>query len=142
MALDDLDRRLLSALREDGRASTAALSRQLGVSRATVGARIARLVEEGTIIGFTARVRGEADPLTIHAVSLIEVEGRSIDAVIRRLRGFSEITSLHSTNGSWDLVAELRTANLGDFDRLLGQIRSIDGVINSETSLLLSSVLR
>lgn len=58
MALDDLDRRLLSALREDGRASTAALSRQLGVSRATVGARIARLVEEGTIIGFTARVRG------------------------------------------------------------------------------------
>lgn len=140
--LDDLDRRLLAALRQDGRASSAALSRLLGVSRATVSARIERLQENGTIIGFTARVRDESDPLTIHAISLIEVEGRTTDTVIRRLRGIPEIIALHTTNGGWDLVAELRTASLGDFDRLLGLIRSIEGVVNSQTSLLLSSVLR
>lgn len=49
--------------------------------------------------------------------------------------------SLHTTNGGWDLVAELRTDSLAGFDRLLGQIRAIEGVVNSETSLLLSSVL-
>jgi DNA-binding Lrp family transcriptional regulator len=88
------------------------------------------------------RVRDEADPLTIHAISFIEVEGRSTDDVIRGLRGFPEVIALHTTNGGWDLVAELRTETLGEFDRVLGRIRSIDGVVNSETSLLLSSVLR
>jgi hypothetical protein len=52
------------------------------------------------------------------------------------------VHALHSTNGGWDLVAELHTDSLKSFDQLLGRIRSIDGVVNSETSLLLSSVLR
>jgi DNA-binding Lrp family transcriptional regulator len=52
------------------------------------------------------------------------------------------VQALHSTNGGWDLVADLRTSTLTEFDRLLGRIRSTDGVVNSETSILLSSVLR
>lgn len=141
-SLTDLDRQLLSALREDGRASVASLARKLGVSRATVNSRIERLVASGTIVGFTARVRDELDPLALHAITLIAVEGRSADKVIRQLRGFPEIRALHTTNGGWDLVAELSTESLSEFDRVLGRIRGIEGVVNSETSLLLSSVLR
>ena len=141
-ALDDTDRRLLSALREDGRMPVAALARRLGIARATVTSRIDRLVESGTIIGFTVRVRDELDPLAVRAMTLIEVEGRTTDDVIRQLRGFPEIRSLHTTNGGWDLVAELGAETLAHFDGVLGRIRSIDGVVNSETSLLLSSVLR
>lgn len=140
--LDDLDRRLLSALREDGRMPVAALARRLGVARATVTSRIDRLVEAGTIIGFTVRVRDELDPLAVRAMTLIEVEGRTTDDVIRQLRGFPEIRSLHTTNGGWDLVAELGAETLAHFDGVLGRIRAIEGVVNSETSLLLSSVLR
>jgi len=142
MSLDDLDRRLISLLREDGRMPVATIARRLGVARATVNSRLARLISSGTIVGFSVRVRDELDPLAIHAVSFIEVEGRTTDRVIRELRGFPEISALHTTNGGWDLVAELRTETLTDFDRVLGRIRSIDGVVNSETSLLLSSVLR
>jgi DNA-binding Lrp family transcriptional regulator len=141
-ALDDLDRRLISALREDGRASVASLARTLGVARATVNSRLERLLSTGTVVGFTVRVRDELDPLAIHAISFIEVVGRSTDRVIRQLRGFPEIIALHTTNGGWDLVAELRTETLADFDHVLGRIRRIEGVVNSETSLLLSSVLR
>lgn len=140
--LSELDRRLLAALREDGRAPVAELARRLGVARATVTARIERLVASGTIVGFSVRVRDELDPDTLRAMTLIEVEGRTTDAVIRRLRGFPEIRALHSTNGGWDLVAELRVDTLAEFDQVLGRIRSIEGVVNSETSLLLSSVLR
>lgn len=140
--LDDLDRALLSALRRDGRAPIATLARTLEVSRATITSRIDRLVDNGVIVGFTVRVRDEVDPLDIRAISLIEVEGRTTDAVIRRLRGMPEIISLHTTNGGWDLVAELRASSLGEFDRVLGAIRATNGVVNSETSLLLSSVLR
>jgi DNA-binding Lrp family transcriptional regulator len=139
--LDDLDRRLLAALRANGREPVAALARTLGVTRATINARLERLMGSGTIVGFSVKVREGRDPDTIRAIALIEVEGRTTDAVIRQLRGLPGIDSLHTTNGGWDLVAELRTDTLANFDRLLASIRSIDGVVNSETSLLLSSVL-
>lgn len=140
--LDELDQRLLSALRADGREPVATLARRLGVTRATVTSRLDRLVQSGTVLGFTVRVREENDPRSVRAISLIEVEGRTTDDVIKKLRGFPEIHSLHTTNGGWDLVAEIRTVSLGNFDRVLGQIRAVDGVVNSETSLLLTSVLR
>lgn len=140
--MDDLDGRLLSALRENGREPVAVLARRLDVSRATVNSRLERLVASGTIIGFSVRVRDETDPLSIRAISLLEVEGRATDTVIRALKGLPEIRSLHTTNGAWDLVAELGMENLAEFDQVLGKIRSIEGIVNSETSLLLSSVLR
>jgi len=140
--LDELDQQLLAALRADGREPVATLARRLGVTRATVNSRLDRLVQSGTVLGFTVRVREEDDPRSVRAISLIEVEGRSTDDVIKKLRGFPEIQALHTTNGGWDLVAEVRTRSLGNFDRVLGQIRSVDGVVNSETSLLLTSVLR
>ncbi len=120
----------------------ASLARRLGVARATVNSRLDRLLSSGTIVGFSARVRDELDPLAIRATALIAVEGRTTDRVIRQLRGIPEIRTLHTTNGGWDLVAELRTESLRDFDQVLGRIRGIEGVVNSETSLLLSSVLR
>ena len=140
--LSDLDRRLLAVLREDGRAPVAELARRLGVTRATVNARLDRLVAGGVIVGFSVRLRDDDTEGGVRAVSLIEVEGRSTDDVIRQLRGLPEIEALYTTNGAWDLVAEVRTPDLAAFDRLLGRIRSVPGVLNSETSLLLSSVLR
>ena len=99
-----------------------------------------RLVETGTLIGFTARVREDYDENAVRAVMLIEVVGKSTTQVIRKLRGIPEIQTLHTTNGNWDLIADIRTSNLAEFDRVLRQVRMIDGVSNSETSLLLSSV--
>nr|WP_269328041.1 Lrp/AsnC ligand binding domain-containing protein [Kineosporia mesophila] len=69
------------------------------------------------------------------------MEGRATERVIAKLRGLPEIVSLHTTNGGWDLVAETRTTSLAEFDRVLSRIRSVEGVVNSETSLLLTSVL-
>ncbi len=140
--LDDLDRRMIAELRVDGRASATSLSNRLGVSRATINSRLDRLTREGIVQGFTVRIRDDHDDGELRAVALVEVQGRSTAEVIEQLRGFPEIHALHTTNGGWDLVAELRMSSLPDFDRVLGRIRSIDGVINSETSLLLSSVLR
>lgn len=140
--LTDLDKRLISALRKDGRAPISTLAAQLEVSRATVTSRIDRLTAEGIIVGFTVRVRGHAETAEVRAVSFIEVEGQTTDRVIRELRGFPEIQALHTTNGGWDLVAELSCADLAGFDDLLRRMRGLRGIVNSETSLLLSSVVR
>lgn len=140
--LDDLDRRLIALLRTDGRAPVTTLARQLGVTRATVNTRLERLLESGRVLGFTIRTRDERAEGEVRAISLVEVEGRTTNDVITVLRGIPEIQSLHTTNGGWDLVAEIRCDSLLEFDRILLQIRSVEGVINSESSLLLSSVLR
>lgn len=138
--LDDLDRRLVSLLREDGRAPIARLAAALKVSRATVDARLKRLLDSGALLGFTARVRNDYEAGTVRAIMLIEVAGKSTTAVIRSLRGIPELEALHTTNGGWDLVAQINAPSLGHFDRVLRTVRDIDGVQNSETSLLLSSV--
>ncbi len=139
-AYDSLDRELIGLLRNDGRAPLSKLAEILGVSRGTVQNRLDRLLASGALLGFTIRVREDYDPDTIRAIMMIEVVGKSTSEVIRRLRGLPELQTLHTTNGSWDLVAEVQTSSLGDFDRILREVRSIDGVLNSETSLLLSSV--
>lgn len=137
---DELDRRIIAHLRGDGRASLAKLADAIGVARGTVQNRLDRLTETGTLLGFTVRIREDYDDRRVHAVMMIEVVGKSTTQVIRKLRGIPEIAWLHTTNGKWDLVADIRAGSLSDFDRVLREIRMIDGVSNSETSLLLSSV--
>ena len=137
---DDLDRRIIANLRTDGRASLSKLADALGVARGTIQNRLDRLLASGALLGFTVRVREDYDDLSIRAVMMIEVLGKSTTQVIHRLRGIVEIRNLHTTNGNWDLVADIHAASLPDFDRVLREVRMIDGVGNSETSLLLSNV--
>lgn len=137
---DSLDSTLIAELRKDGRASISYLSQVLKVSRATVQNRLDRLVSSGVILGFTVRVHKEIEKETVRAMMMIEVAGQSTSQVIKKLRGIPELVTLHTTNGAWDLVAELQTTSLGEFDRVLRRVREVDGILNSETSLLLSSM--
>jgi len=137
---DRLDRDLIALLRHDGRAPLSKIAAILDVSRGTVQNRLDRLMESGALLGFTVRMREDDGLDAVRAIMMIEVVGKSTADVIRRLRRMPELQALHSTNGAWDLVAEVQTSNLADFDRVLREVRTIDGVLNSETSLLLSSV--
>ncbi len=137
---DPLDRELISLLRNDGRAPLSKLADILNVSRGTVQNRLDRLLNSGTLHGFTVRVRKDYELDSIRAFMMIEVVGKSTSQVIKKLRGIPELKTLHTTNGSWDLVAEIQTSSLSEFDRVLRDVRVIDGILNSETSILLSSV--
>ncbi|MFV0408639.1 MAG: Lrp/AsnC family transcriptional regulator [Paracoccus sp. (in: a-proteobacteria)] len=137
---DDYDRELIALLRQDGRAPVSKLAQIMGVSRATVQTRLDRLLASGAILGFTARVRDDYETSRIRAIMMIEVVGRNTSQVIRRLRGLTELQVLHTTSGKWDLIAEILVEDLAQFDRVLRDVRMVDGVLNSETSILLSSV--
>ncbi|KDC49909.1 MULTISPECIES: Lrp/AsnC family transcriptional regulator [Pseudoalteromonas] len=136
---DSLDNALIAELRKDGRASISALASSLNVSRGTVQNRLDRLVSSGAILGFTVRVHEHIETEAVRAIMMIEVVGKSTSQVIKTMRGIPELIKLHTTNGAWDLVAELQAANLSEFDGVLRQVREIDGILNSETSILLSS---
>src|ERR1700753_2195978 len=138
--LDDLDRRLLAILRADSRAPVAALAAKLKVSRGTVQNRIAKMLAPGGAIqAFTVRTRPEMEATRVRAIMCIAIEGERSGAVVKALRGFPEVDKIHTTNGRWDLVAELDTETLASFSRTLDQIRLIDGIASTETSILLAT---
>jgi DNA-binding Lrp family transcriptional regulator len=139
MAMDEIDRQLIALLRDDGRASVASLAKKLHVARGTVQNRMARLEADGTIVGYTVRLRPQVEEQRIRALTTVAVEGNRAEAVLKALRGDPAVSALHSTNGRWDIVAELRADSLEAFDRVLGRIRLIEGISTTETSLLLST---
>ena len=132
--MDDLDHRLIAALRHNARLSVAELAQVLTVSRGTVTNRMARLEREGVIVGYTVRLRPDATPDEIRAWTGIAVEGNQ-QSVIRALLGEPGVAALHDTNGRWDLLAELRVSDLDALSRALERIRRIPGVSASETSM-------
>jgi DNA-binding Lrp family transcriptional regulator len=136
---DDLDRRLIALLRADSREPAATLARKLRVSRGTVQNRIARLLASGEISGFTVRTRPDMEANRVRAIMTIAVEGERSGAVIKALSGLTQVAAVHTTNGRWDLVAELDVETLGAFSATLDVIRQIEGIASTETSILLAT---
>jgi DNA-binding Lrp family transcriptional regulator len=138
--VDDLDRQLISLLRANARLPIATLAKRLKVARGTVQNRLARLERDGQIAGYTVRLQAPDEERRVVALMLLAVEGPSVEDVLSSLRGDPAVSALHTTNGRWDVVAELRADTLEEFDRVLGRIRRIPGVATSETNLLLSTL--
>lgn len=137
--MDNLDQQLLALLRLDARASVATLAAKLKVSRGTVTNRIAKLEDTGVINGYTVRLRPDVVPDQITAWMSIAVEGNRTREVISILLGEPGVTGLFDTNGRWDLLAELRSSNLGELAEVLERVRLIKGIGATETSIHLQS---
>lgn len=137
--MDEVDRRLISGLRHDARASLSDLAHELGVSRTTVRARIERLRRAGEIVGFTVVLKGDTLHDPVRALMMIGIEGRGTDRILRQINGLSAVRATHTTNGRWDVIVEIGTATLEELDEVLSRIRRFDGIATSETSLLLST---
>ncbi len=137
--MDTLDHQLIGLLRNDARLSVAALAHKLQVSRGTVTNCIARLEDQGIIVGYTVRLRPDAQPNEIRAWTSIAVEGNETRMVIASLLGEPAVAELHDTNGRWDLLVGLRAANLTELSTVLERIRLIKGIHSSETSIHLKT---
>ena len=137
--MDKTDVDLVAALRHDARASLSDLAARLGVSRTTVRGRIERLRNNGDILGFSVVMRQDTLSDPVRGLMMIGIEGRGTDRIIRQLKGMVELRAVHSTNGRWDVIVEIGTDTLENFDTVLAQIRRLDGVVASETSLMLTT---
>ncbi len=137
--MDGTDRKLVELLYKNARLPVASLATILGVSRATVQKRLDRLIADGTITGFTVTINPAAEPGRVRAIMMVGIEGERSEPVLRALRRFPEVAAVHTTNGRWDLVVELRTDGLDTFDKALRRIRETKGIASSETSILLST---
>lgn len=105
----------------------------------TVRTRLARLQSEGIIIGFTVVLAEDLQEHPVRGMMMLGIEGKGTDRISRALGGIGAVQAVHSTNGKWDLIVELGTQTLQDLDKVLAQIRKLDGVSISETNLLLAT---
>ena len=137
--MDDIDRQLLALLRKDARTPVATLASKLGLARGTITNRLRKLEDEQVIVGYTVRLRPDAEPNQIRAWMGVVVDGNQTRAVIASLLGEPGVAALHDTNGRWDLLAELRVADMAELSRVLERVRLTRGIANTETSILLTS---
>ena len=138
MPRDSLDRELVALLQVNARESVANLGRKLGVARTTVLARLARLESSGAIIGYTARLGGEAGEQGVQAYVGISINPKLQRDVIKRLTRLPELRQLASVSGEFDYMALLRAPTTVRLDALLDEIGEIEGVLRTTTSVVLA----
>lgn len=137
--IDDVDRLLIAALKRDGRASISTLAATVGVTRSTVRKRLQRLEARGDILGYSVILRSDLATPSIRGISLIEIEGRGMKNIISKLSRLPGVDAIHSTSGRWDLIVEISADSPAELDMTLSELRAIEGISRSETSLLLST---
>lgn len=131
--MDGLDHRIVSLLQMDGRASNAALARELGVSEGTIRRRVSRLIQEDAI-SIAAVPNIEKLGYTTTAFIGLQVRPGKADDVADALAGLAEVHYASVTTGSYDVfiwVGLESAERLGEF--LHTSIAAIDGVQRTET---------
>ena len=137
--MDAIDEKLLLALRENARASTARLARLVGRSRTSVQSRLERLEREGVIVGYSVRVAPEHELGAVRAHVMIKVGPKEARAVTAALKAIPPVRVLHSVSGDMDLIAVAATASVAEMDGVIDRIGALDGVERTTSSILLST---
>jgi DNA-binding Lrp family transcriptional regulator len=137
--MDDLDVRLIDALRENARAPAAALARSLGLSRTTVQSRLERLERSGVVTGYTVRLSDAHERGRIHAYVMITVAHRHAAAVTAAIRRLPAVRALQSVSGPFDLIARAVTPTVAEMDALIDALGGLEGVERTTSSIVLST---
>jgi DNA-binding Lrp family transcriptional regulator len=137
--MDDIDARLIDALRDDARAPTAALARAMGLSRTTVQSRLERLERQGVIAGYTVRLSDVHERGQIHAYVMMTVSHKQAAAVTAAIRRLPAVRALQSVSGPFDLIARAVTPTVADMDALIDALGALDGIERTTSSIVLST---
>ena len=137
--LTDIDRQLLSMLRQDSRQPVTKLAADLGLSRANVYARLSRLEEEGVIQGYTVRLGSEYDRRLIRAQVMIKVQLKLAKVTEDELAAIAELSALHAISGEYDLIAVIEAETVSELNSLIDRIGALDGVERTTSSILLAT---
>jgi DNA-binding Lrp family transcriptional regulator len=137
--LDAVDERLISLLTHNARLPTAALARQLGLSRSAVQERLKRLERDGVVLGYTLVLADQSPPAAFAAHVMIRLEPKLHDRAIGALRGLPEVKSCRTVSGEWDLVAEVEAQSGVLLDDVLTRIGKLPGIARTTSAIVLTT---
>ncbi|MFJ9520295.1 Lrp/AsnC family transcriptional regulator [Kitasatospora sp. NPDC101801] len=136
-SLDRVDRSILRLLQQDGRASIRSVAERVHVSRANAYARIARMVEDGIIRGFTARIDHERAGQGASAYITLKIVQNSWRTVREQLLALPGVAHIALVGGEFDVLLLVHTAdNHALRELVLGQIQGIPQVLSTQTLLV------
>jgi DNA-binding Lrp family transcriptional regulator len=135
---DALDRELLALLQVNARESAANLARKLSTARTTVLSRLSRLEREGIIAGYTVRLAQDMLNQGLQAFVGLTVQPRAGRTIETRLERMPEVRQLCAVSGEFDYVLLLRAESAVRLNTLLDEIRNLEGVVKTTTSVALA----
>ena len=137
--MNNLDASIIALLKRNARMSVTQMSHELAVSRVTIDSHIKKMETSGVITGYTVTLGAEEFRHNVSGWIMINVLANEEEKIITKMISMPEITRLHTTNGRWDLAAEIQTSTLEAFDTAISRLRQLPGIKDTDTSLLLSS---
>ncbi|WP_270888034.1 Lrp/AsnC family transcriptional regulator [Pedococcus sp. 5OH_020] len=135
--MEDLDRRIVTLLRTDGRMSYTDLGKAMGLSTSAVHQRVRRLEERGVLKGYAALVDYAELGLPLTAfISITPLDPAAPDDIPERLRGITELEACHSVAGEENYILKARVRTPGDLEDLLARVRATANVATRTTVVL------
>jgi DNA-binding Lrp family transcriptional regulator len=138
--IDALDARLIRAISNTPRAGVMELTRQLGVARSTITARLDKLLERGIICGFDLDLR--AMGYEVLAFVSIEIAQGQLRHVAKHLREIPEVLEIHSVTGPGDLHCRVVAHTNDHLQRVIDRILEVQGIDRITTQIALAEQLR
>jgi len=140
--VDDVDRKILALLVEDGRRTYDDIAQRVSLSAPAVKRRVDRLRRDGALRGFTAVVDHVALGATTEAlVELFFAPGTLLDGVAETLRRHPEVVEAWSVTGEADAIARVRTLDNGDLERLIMDLQRDGLVVRTSSQVILSQLV-
>lgn len=133
------DQRLISLLRDNARLPISELARTLGVSRTAAQARLQRLERDGIIKGYTVKLSDDYLKGCIKAMVMIKAPPGKRVSIERALSKISQLITLYSISGSFDITAVVVAPSVSELDQVIDQIGILDGVEETQSSVILST---
>ncbi len=136
--MDKVDEHILGLLREDSRVSFVEVAGKVGLSEAAVRRRISNLVKDGTIKRFTIEV---SEPQLTSAITYVSVSpSNPTSEVSKRIRTVQGVETIYETTGSFDIAAIIKGPNIAEVNKSVEEIRRINGVLNTNTTIILRTL--
>jgi Lrp/AsnC family leucine-responsive transcriptional regulator len=144
LPLDRYDTAILRALSADGRMPVAELARRVGLTKTPVQARVRRLEEAGVIAGYRAvlnPIRMGLAHVAYVEVRLSDTREAALQAFNRAVRAVPEIEECHMMAAGFDYLMKVRTGNIADYRRVLGErISALPHVAATSTFVAMEAV--
>ncbi len=139
--LDAIDRKILTLLQGDDRLALAKLSSATGVAVSTINDRIKRLVREGIITGFHARLSPDAIGLDLLAFMLVGWSDPKVEPpFLAKIRKSAAVLECHHITGAWNYLLKVRVKNTRELETFIADIvKAVKGVQRTETLIAMST---
>ncbi len=137
--MDEIDEQILRILRTDSRHAFVDIATKVGLSEAAVRRRVSNLVKEGIIKKFTIEV--EEPRTATSAITYVSVSPTAPTAdVSKKLKSVKGVETIYETTGPFDIAAIIKGSSITEINRSVEEIRRIDGILKTETTIILRTI--